>query len=159
MIKNLIPLSMAESVSYIKNPEVKFEDIFKAGEFVDTHGVTKGKGFQGPVRRFGISLKSHKSEKGVRRPGTLGPWHPARVTFYAAIAGQTGFHSRVTYNNLILKIGNEKDGINKSSGFHRYGNIKTDYVLVRGSIQGPPKRALLLTSAIRPTREQSKKKL
>jgi len=41
---------------------------------VDSKTFTKGKGFQGPVKRFGISLRSHKSEKVIRGPGSLGPW-------------------------------------------------------------------------------------
>ena len=57
----------------------------------------------GPVKRFGISLKFHKSEKGVRRPGSLAPWHPARVTFRTPNMGQTGFFTRVSYNNLIME--------------------------------------------------------
>jgi large subunit ribosomal protein L3 len=104
---------------------------------VDIRGVTRGFGTSGPVKRFGISLKNHKSEKGVRRPGSLAPWHPARVTFKAPIAGQTGYQNRIAYNNQILQVGkiSEKD-INKKGGFDHYGIIKTDYLVVKGSIPG-----------------------
>ncbi|MEA3248389.1 MAG: 50S ribosomal protein L3, partial [Nanoarchaeota archaeon] len=112
-----------------------------------------------PMKRFGIALKSHKSEKGRRRPGSLAPWHPCRVTFRAPQAGQTGYHNRVVYNNLILSVGkiNEKD-INKKGGFEHYGVVKTDYLILKGSIPGPRKRGIMITPAIRPTKYTAKKK-
>lgn len=154
--------SNEEKLAFIKEnigKEVSVTDVF-SGELVDVRGVTKGFGTGGPVKRFGIALKASKSEKGRRRPGSLAPWHPSRVTFRAPQAGQTGYHSRITYNNLILEVGkiSEKD-INKSGGFEHYGVVKTDYVILKGSIPGPKKRGLFITNAIRPTKFQSKKKL
>ena len=75
------------------------------------------------------------------------------------MAGKMGYHNRVVYNNLILQIGkiSEKD-INNDSGFHKYGKIKTDYLIVRGSIPGTKKRGLVITPSIRPTRFQARKK-
>jgi len=133
-------------------------EVFSGG-LVDIRGVTKGFGFQGPVKRFGISLKASKSEKGQRRPGSLAPWNPSRVTFRTAMAGQTGYQTRIAYNNFILQVGkiSEKD-INKKGGFHQYGNIKTDYVVLMGSVPGVKKRALLMTQPIRESKKQSKKK-
>jgi large subunit ribosomal protein L3 len=112
------------------------------------------------VRRFGIGLKFHKTEKGVRRPGTLGPWHPARVTFRVSNAGQTGFHTRIVYNNIIISSGKiHEKNINIPEGFHKYGNIKTDYLILKGSIPGAIKRPILITSAQRPTIKKAKQKL
>ena len=45
--------------------------VVKEGDYIDLRAITKGKGYQGPVKRFGIGLKSHKSEKGRRAPW---PW-------------------------------------------------------------------------------------
>ncbi len=147
--------------------EISVSDVFGAsvGKLVDIHGVTKGYGLQGPVKRFGIGLKSHKSEKGQRRPGSLGPWTPSRVTFRAPQAGQVGYFTRVSYNNLIMKVGSVKDGkekganVNIPGGYKRYGNVKTDYIILRGSVPGAKMRGLAITSAIRPTKFQAKKKL
>jgi len=138
--------------------DISVTEVFGGG-LVDVRGVTRGYGTQGPVRRFGISLKNHKSEKGVRRPGSLAPWHPCRVTFRAPQAGQTGYHNRVVYNNLIIELGkiNEKD-INKKGGFDHYGVIKNDYMILRGSIPGPKKRGLVITPAMKPSKMQKKKK-
>lgn len=133
---------------------------FSHGNLADVHGLTKGKGLVGPMQRFGISKRQHKSEKGVRRPGSLGPWHPARVTFRTPMAGQLGMFTRITNNLAVLNKGEikEKD-INLSGGFPNYGNISSSYIIVKGSVQGPQKRQLLITSAARPSKEQSKKKL
>ncbi|MFA5019491.1 MAG: 50S ribosomal protein L3 [Candidatus Pacearchaeota archaeon] len=146
-------------ISFIKEKlgkEIHVSEVFEKMKLADIRGVTKGKGLQGPVKRYGISLKSHKSEKGVRRPGSLGPWHPARVIFRTPMAGQTGMFTRVVYNNKIIDIGASKDNKIKE-GFKNFGNIKTDYIILAGSVQGPQKRALILTYPVRATKKQSKK--
>jgi large subunit ribosomal protein L3 len=153
--------SNEEKLTFIKEnigKAISVTDVFGEG-LVDVRGVTKGWGTNGPVKRFGIGLKDHKSEKGRRRPGSLAPWHPSRVTFRAPQAGQTGYQTRMTYNNQILQVGkiSEKD-INKDSGFHKYGKIKTDYLVLRGSIPGPKKRGFMITQALRPSNFQEKKK-
>jgi large subunit ribosomal protein L3 len=137
---------------------LNFSDFFSKGELIDLRGLTRGKGLQGPVRRFGITLKFHKSEKGVRRPGSLGPWHPARTTFKAPMAGQLGMFTRVVYNNKILSVvkTSEKKAI---KNIKNYGDINGDYVVVYGSVQGTAKRQLLLTKSFRPTKKQIKKNL
>tara|TARA_Y100000310_G_C20578458_1_gene761714 strand:+ start:233 stop:1201 length:969 start_codon:yes stop_codon:yes gene_type:complete len=139
--------------------EIALSDILK-DQLIDVRGLTKGKGTQGPVKRFGIALKDHKSEKGRRNPGSIAPWHPARVTFRTPMAGQLGLFTRVHYNLAVLdssKI-SEKD-INPKVGFHNYGKIKTSYILVKGSIQGPKKRQILITPALRPSKIKAKQKL
>jgi len=151
-----------EKLNFIKErigKEISVGEVFVEG-LVDVRGVTKGYGTGGPVRRFGIALKDHKSEKGRRRPGSLAPWHPARVTFRAPQAGQTGYQNRMTYNNVILSVGkiSEKD-INKKGGFEHYGVVKNDYLILKGSIPGPKKRGLVITPAIKPSKFMAKKKL
>lgn len=126
--------------------EIKIEEVFKENQYVDVHAITKGKGIQGPVKRFGVSLKQHKSEKGTRRVGSLGNWY-AR-TWRVAHPGQMGFFKRTEQNKLIFKISSEKD-INPKSGFHKYGIIKNDYVLLKGSVAGPQKRVIILTESAR----------
>ncbi|MBU2052751.1 MAG: 50S ribosomal protein L3 [Nanoarchaeota archaeon] len=149
--------SIEDKLKFIKEnlgKEISVADVFDKDQLVDLRGLTKGQGFQGPVKRFGIKLKAHKSEKGRRRPGSLGPWHPARVTFRAPMAGQLGMFTRVVYNNKIIDLGKSEG---KFSNIKNYGNIKTDYVIVKGSIQGPAKRQLLITSPVRETRKTKKK--
>lgn len=137
--------------------DISVSEVFENG-LVDLHAVTKGYGTQGPMKRFGIALKSHKSEKGRRRPGSLSSFGLRRVTFRAPQAGQTGYHNRVAYNSVVLQVGKIADkNINPKSGFHKYGNIKTDYIVLKGSVPGPKKRGIVITVPQRPTRYQTKK--
>ena len=153
--------SKEDKLNFIKenlNKEINPQDVFNLKDLVDAHGLTKGKGLQGPVKRFGIGLRQHKSEKGQRKVGSIGPWHPARVTFRTPMAGQLGMFTRMVYNNKIIVIGNiSKNDINSKSGFNNYGKINTNYIILNGSVQGPSKRALILTHALRKTRKQEKK--
>ena len=138
--------------------EITVKDVLKFS-LLDVRGLTKGKGLEGAVPRFGITLKSHKSEKGVRRPGSLGPWHPARVTFRTPQAGQLGMFTRVHYNLRAINLNTiAEKNINPGTGFKNYGRVQTSYIIVKGSVQGPPKRQILITPALRPTNEQVKKK-
>src|SRR4030042_6405761 len=100
-----------DKIKFIKenlNREIPVSSIFEKGKLVDFRGLTKGKGLQGPVRRFGITLKAHKSEKGRRKPGAIGSFHPGRTTFNAPMAGQLGMFTRVSYNNKIIDMGKSK---------------------------------------------------
>lgn len=128
---------------------VRASDVFKAGESIDVIGVTKGKGFQGPVKRFGVRLLQDKARKTKRGVATLGPWHPARVMPGVPRAGQMGFHNRTEYNKRILMIGVDQGKINPPGGFIRYGLIKNEYMVVKGSVMGPPKRLVRLRKAVR----------
>jgi large subunit ribosomal protein L3 len=150
--------SLENKLNFVKenmNKEISASEFFSKGQLVDLRGLTKGKGLQGPVRRIGIGLKSHKSEKGRRRPGNLGPWHPARVTMFSHQAGQLGMFTRVLYNNKIIDMG--KAGEKKFENLKNFGSVKTDYILVSGSVQGPAKRQLIMTQPLRQTRKQVKK--
>ena len=156
-----IALNAENKLEFAKNligKEITYHD-FTKHTLLDVRSTTKGKGWQGPVKRFGISLRQHKSEKGVRNPGSLGPWHPARVTFRTPLAGQLGLFSRVIYNNNVITSGTikEKD-INPKSGYKHFGKIRSSYIIIKGSVQGPSKRQVLLTPSFRPTKLQAKKK-
>ena len=154
---------LEDKINFVKqnwNKEISGSEIIKKTQLIDVRGLTKGKGLSGPVKRFGIGLKAHKSEKGVRRPGSLGPWHPHLVTFRVAQAGQMGMFTRIIYNNKILELGRISDkNINPKSGWKHYGNIQTEYAILKGSVQGPSKRQVLLTQPLRKTKFQEKKNL
>lgn len=156
-----VAIGGSNKLEFVKNligKEIVSKDAFKF-PLVDIRGLTKGKGLEGAVPRFGITLKSHKSEKGVRRPGSLSPWHPARVTFRTPMAGQLGMFTRVHYNQNVLAQGTiAEKNINPGTGFKNYGKLLSQYIIIKGSVQGPPKRQVLLTPAFRPTKGQAKKK-
>ena len=153
--------SLDEKLSFVKEKsgkEIFGHELLKDMKIIDIRGLTKGKGLQGAIQRFGIKLRQHKTEKGQRRPGTLGPWHPAHVSFRVPQAGQLGLFTRIIYNNKILSFGkiSEKD-INPKSGWKNFGKIKTEYLILQGSVQGASKRPLLLTSHLRTSKKQIKK--
>ena len=131
--------------------KVKFSELFKPGMYVDVLGITKGKGFEGPVTRFGVKRKQHKSRKSVRAVGVIGPWHPAAVMYTVARAGQMGTHQRTESGKRILLVGNGKDSpITPPGGFLHYGSVDGDYVVVRGSVPGPARRFAFVRFPARP---------
>ncbi|NYZ76554.1 50S ribosomal protein L3 [Candidatus Micrarchaeota archaeon] len=128
--------------------EVKPADVFSDGEYVDAISITKGKGWQGAVKRFGVHLQRRKATGRRRHVGTLGPWHPARVMYTTPMAGQMGYHKRTEINKRILKIAG-KDEVNPKGGFLNYGFVKNDCMLIKGSVGGPCKRMIKFRKSIR----------
>jgi large subunit ribosomal protein L3 len=148
-----------DKLEFIKahaDKEISFDQVFREAQTVDTHGITKGKGIQGPVKRFGISLKQAKTEKGRRQPGSRGAWCAQQHTMYrTAYSGQTGYHQRTELNKQIVKIGSKADEINPKDGFVHYGKVKTTYVLIKGSVQGTKKRLIIMTQPVRPPKKEA----
>lgn len=134
--------------------ELKIGSFFEEGEYIDVTSVTKGKGFQGPVKRHGIKILPRKTRKGRRVVGAIGSWHPARVSWTTPRAGGMGFHNRTEYHKKILKISENAREINPASGFKHYGLVKGSFVLVEGSIPGSSKRLVRLRKTIRRTPKQ-----
>ena len=130
--------------------EIRIRDVFKEGEVVDVIAVTKGKGFQGPVKRYGIKILSRKNNKIRRGVACIGSWHPARVSYTVARPGQLGFHQRTEYNKRIMLIGENEEEINPKGGFVNYGKIRGDYLLILGTVPGPRKRLIRIRKCMRP---------
>ncbi|MEN9301862.1 MAG: hypothetical protein RL264_291 [Bacteroidota bacterium] len=82
--------------------------IFEEGEFVDVVGTTKGKGFQGVVRRHGfggVGQATHGQHNRLRAPGSIGACsYPARVFKGMRMAGQMGNKRRTASNLQIIKV-------------------------------------------------------
>jgi large subunit ribosomal protein L3 len=145
--------TVEDKFNYIKNnadKEIYFNTVFQEGQLADTLAITKGKGFQGPVRRFGISLRQKKSEKSIRNPGSLGPWcAQGHIMWRVSHAAKTGFYQRTEYNKQILKVINDPKEINPAGGFVNYGLVKNICVLVKGSVPGNKKRLIIMNKPIR----------
>ncbi len=133
-----------EFAKKILGKTVKVSEVFKEGGQVDVISITKGKGIQGPVKRWGIKKLKHKSRKTVRGVGSIGPWHPHYVMYSVPRAGQMGFAQRTEYNKQILRIGENGAEATPEGGFLRYGNIRNGYALIRGTIPGPARRLVAL---------------
>jgi large subunit ribosomal protein L3 len=130
------------------------EEVFKDGQYTDTAAITTGKGFQGPVKRWGVGILQHKGRKTKRGIATLGPWNPHHIMYSVARAGQMGYHQRIEYNKRILKIGKDGKEISVKGGFIRYGPVKGPYMVIEGSVAGPEKRTIRLRYPARPPSEK-----
>jgi large subunit ribosomal protein L3 len=142
----------SEALSYAEKILGKYilpTDVFKEGQFIDVIGVTKGKGFQGIIRRFGVKElpRWHKHRKGSRRIGSRSPEFGTMSE--TPQAGQTGYHRRTDYNKRIIKIGMNGWEVTPKGGFLGYGIVFGPYIMVQGSIIGPRKRLVILRHPVR----------
>ena len=141
--------------AFVKNllgKEVKIDQVFETGAVVDVAAITKGKGWQGVIQRWGVKKKQHKSRKTVREVGTLGPISPSNVMYTVPRAGQMGFHQRTEYNKRIMVMNNTENGdykINPSGGYKHFGLVKGDYIILKGSVPGTYRRLIKLRSQVR----------
>lgn len=144
-----------EYLKAIVGKSVKALDYFKPGSLIDTIAITKGKGFEGVITRFGVKRKQHKSRKTVREVGVISPWHPATVMYTVPRAGQMGFHQRIDKNKRILMIANsQQNPITPRGGFPHFGEVRGDYLIVRGSVPGAIKRPIDLRLPLYPRRQK-----
>ncbi|EMC2418355.1 50S ribosomal protein L3 [Enterococcus faecalis] len=117
---------------YEVGKEIKV-DVFQAGDVVDVTGTTKGKGFQGAIKRHGQSRgpMSHGSRY-HRRPGSMGPVAPNRVFKNKRLAGRMG-GDRVTIQNLeVVKV-----------------DVERNVILIKGNIPGAKKSLITIKSAVK----------
>ena len=141
-------------VKELLGKEIKIDQIFETGSNVDVAAITKGKGWQGVIQRFGAKKKQHKSRKTVRELGSLGPISPQSVMYTVPRAGQMGFHQRVEYDKRIMIMGNTEEGeskikINPDGGYKHFGLVKGDFIILKGSVPGTYRRLIKLRSQIR----------
>ena len=132
--------------------QVSIDQVFDLGSTVDVAAITKGKGWQGVIQRYGVKRKQHKSRKTVREVGSLGPISPQYVMYTVPRAGQMGFHQRIEYNKRIMVINNADNKeikINPDGGYKHYGLVKGDYIILKGSVPGTYRRMIKLRSQIR----------
>ncbi|MHA1872840.1 MAG: 50S ribosomal protein L3 [Candidatus Heimdallarchaeaceae archaeon] len=143
---------MKEKLDYSKEllgKQLTANDIFKEGEFIDVISISKGKGTQGAVKRFGVKIQGRKNKKKGRLIGTLGSEKPGKTPWTIAMSGQMGFQQRTEFNKKILKIGENGKEITPKAGFTGYGIVPKNYIFIQGSIPGARKRLIILRSGIR----------
>jgi len=150
--------------------EVPVDSVFEKNDMIDTIGVTKGHGYEGVVTRWGVTRLPRKTHRGLRKVACIGSWHPARVSFQVARAGQRGYHHRTEINKKIYMIGaaakdadgkivnynakTENDLTNKTitplGGFVHYGDVNNAFVMIKGCVVGTKKRVITLRKSLIP---------
>lgn len=144
-------MDYAESVV---GKEISIKDIFKQGEYIDVSGITKGHGFTGPVKRYGIRIQTRKDKQMHRHTGSIGSTVPRKVDWRVPLPGQYGFHTRTEINKRVILIDEDPSKINVKGGYLRYGNVKSVYALIEGSVPGVTKRFLILRKASRARKKE-----
>jgi large subunit ribosomal protein L3e len=159
--------------------KVKVADVFSENEMIDTIGATKGKGYEGVVTRWGVTRLARKTHRGLRKVACIGAWHPARVKFSVARAGQNGYHHRTEINKKIYRLGssckNEDGSVNLNAsteadltkkvitplgGFPHYGIVNEDFLMIKGGVVGTKKRVITLRKSCVPqTKHDAEEKI
>jgi len=129
--------------------DLSVSDVLKEGQYVDVFAITKGKGWASTIKRFGVRIMSRKSNKTRRGIATMGAKSPNNVMYTVPRAGQLGFWQRIVRNLLVLRIGSNKDEVNIKGGFLRYGEVRSNYVLLMGSAPGSVKRLVKIRASAR----------
>ncbi|KAJ5232443.1 Translation elongation/initiation factor/Ribosomal beta-barrel [Penicillium chermesinum] len=158
--------AVADKVDFAKNlfeKTIDVDSIFEKDEMIDVIAVTKGHGFSGVTSRWGTTKLPRKTHKGLRKVACIGAWHPNHVQWTVARAGQDGYHHRTSCNHKVFRIGKADDEGSASTefdiskkritplgGFVHYGEVKNDWVLLKGSVPGVKKRVLTLRKTLYP---------
>ncbi|CDR37263.1 CYFA0S01e09054g1_1 [Cyberlindnera fabianii] len=156
--------SIADKVAWAKEhfeKTVSVDSVIEQNEMIDVIAVTKGHGFEGVTHRWGTKKLPRKTHRGLRKVACIGAWHPAHVQWTVARAGQRGYHSRTSINHKVYRVGKGEDKANGATefdrtektitplgGFVRYGDIKNDFVIVKGAIPGTRKRIVTLRKSL-----------
>lgn len=156
--------SIADKVQWAKEhfeKTISVDAVIEQNENIDVIAVTKGHGFEGVTHRWGTKKLPRKTHRGLRKVACIGAWHPAHVQWTVARAGQRGFHSRTSINHKVYRVGSGENAANAATefdrtqktitplgGFVRYGEVKNDFVIVKGSVPGPRKRVVTLRKSL-----------
>lgn len=142
----------------ILGQQVPISSVFSPGEILDITAITKGKGTQGPVKRWGIAVQKRKHARTgkKRHVGNLGPWHPSHISWRVPQLGQMGYHQRTEFNKRLMAFGENGSEITPSGGFPEYGVVRSSYAILKGSLPGPVKRLVRMRKATRPGHNEEK---
>lgn len=148
--------------------EVDVSKVFGEGETLDICAATRGHGYAGVVSRWGVTRLPRKTHRGLRKVACIGSWHPSRVAFNVARAGQQGYHHRTEINKRVLRVGKKGDtnsastesdltekGITPVGGFPHYGVVNEDWLMIKGGVAGSRKRPVTIRKSLIPPSKRS----
>ena len=107
--------TVADKVKFARDhleKQIAINQVFEQDEMLDAIGVTKGKGYKGVTSRWHTTKLPRKTHKGLRKVACIGAWHPSRVSYTVARAGQKGYHHRTEINKKVYRI---DSGTNKAN--------------------------------------------
>merc|ERR1711934_1215894 len=163
--------SIADKVDWAREKfeqPINVSSVFDQDELIDIIGVTKGRGVKGVTSRWHTKKLPRKTHKGLRKVVCIGAWHPSRVQYSVARAGQKGYHHRTEINKKVYDIRDGfhmKDGklvqnnaatdydladksITPLGGFPHYGEVLEDYVMIKGACPGVKRRVITMRKTL-----------
>ncbi len=155
LVEIMLSGNFEDKINYFKekiNKTISISEAFEIDTNLDVKSITKGHGFTGPVKRFGIKIQRPKAQQIQRHVGSIGPWHPATIMHTVPRAGQHGFHNRTSFVKKLLMIEKDPNKVNIKSGFKNYGIVKNPFIIIAGSVPGVSKRVLALRKSNRKPR-------
>jgi large subunit ribosomal protein L3e len=159
--------STADKIAFaqrIFEKAIPVEAVFQTNEMIDTVGLTKGKGTKGVISRWGVTKLPRKTHRGLRKVACVGAWHPSAIRWTVARNGQKGMHHRTEIHKKIYRLGKSREkaqtnsnqfdltekNITPMGGFPNYGVIGEDFIVLKGSVPGPVRRAVTLSRCLNP---------
>lgn len=140
---SLLELRLTEAGPWQVGQDISLSDLFKAGDQVDVTGTTKGKGFQGVVKRYGFAgqTATHGTHESFRGPGSVGcRSYPGRIFKGKRMDGHMG-QNRVTTQNLRIVEVRPDDNL----------------LMIKGAVPGAAGEQILVRPAIKRQRTQQRK--
>ena len=164
--------SVADKIDFaagLLEKTVPVSSVFQMNEMIDTIAITKGKGTEGVITRWGVTRLPRKTHRGLRKVACIGAWHPARVSWTVARSGAMGFNHRTEMNKKVYRVGVKGEDSHKATtefdvtdkeitpmgGFPHYGVVREDYVMIKGGCPGTKKRVVTLRKTLFPQTKRS----
>ena len=133
--RHLVEIRVNDPDAYHIGQEINISDVFSKGVLADVTGVSKGKGFQGVIKRHNFSGQgaSHGNHKKHRAPGSIGACAtPSRVFKGTRMAGRMGGEKVTTLNLRVAEI-----------------NVDNNLLLLQGAVPGPNGSLILIREAVK----------
>jgi len=131
--------------NYTVGGELKADEVFKVGQKIDVAGVTKGKGFQGTIKRWNFTMgdATHGNSLSHRAPGSIGQRQtPGRVFPGKRMSGHMGVVRRTIENLKIVRVDAERN-----------------LLLVSGAVPGAPGGQVIVRPSVKAAARAARKKI